>query len=566
MFAFDTLNNEVKINLNPIYQAINGLSEDKLDKTEYDVLFDGLFLDSQKKLSNYLDRSREAYFMDAYEWTKQTNEPTPLNSGYYVAKSEQNAVLNYNNNVNYVEDLNNIVNAALNEDNVYKDRIELTGNLNFSDLITLTDTDIKTIVLKNKNINNDIGISYENGKNVWFNIDGFKSITNLELNNTPGEIKIKNCDEIINNLRANNLKEVIFDNIGQISGNTIPAGGWFHNIDNLKLKNISINNDNNFNFQTIKNLIIEDATISGRRANMFSKISNAKFNNVEFYLSPVITKSAEFNNNNGITKYFNNFDFNNCSFNGTAGAYFNGINGKLNDCLFNKLHFHIMNDLTFNVDNIDNNALLTFNIHSSYNTININNHKRYHYLFSVENGDNFINFENKLNVAYDFTCGIMIDEGNNTTSSFKNNYSFMNDKYFSMLINYGNINATGSTQKKHPKIYLDINNVLKFNSPNGELKNNTFDIYFNDSFNENNFIVSDFKKFIESSPELAWQVGAINVFNLHFNQDTVFNTAFYNKFLSMFGGSKSTNTSFKNYLTKILKIYDVAGYQITNFV
>lgn len=51
MFAFDSLNNEVKINLNPIYQSLNALNEDKLDKTEYNALFDGLFLESQK---NYL--------------------------------------------------------------------------------------------------------------------------------------------------------------------------------------------------------------------------------------------------------------------------------------------------------------------------------------------------------------------------------------------------------------------------------------------------------------------------------------------------------------------------------
>lgn len=321
MFAFNDSNNEGKINLNPIYQSIGALNEDKLDKTEYAGLFDGLLLDTQKKLSNYLDRTREQYFMDAYNWTKSTDEFTPFNSGYFVAKSEQNegaelfTTLNYNYNVNYIEAFNVIVNAALNDSNTYKNRIELTGNLNFSESLLFDNEAIKTIVLKNKNINNTFDGMFVNPYNRLINIDGF-NVANLNIAATPGFIKIKNCDVLVN-LNCESVNNIIIENIGVISDD-----GFFKDIENLKLNDVSFTINNNFYFSNIKNLVINNATIEGSRANMFSKISNAIFNNVNFYLETLNSRSAAFNNSIVENlKFLNSFNFINCSFNDGSGVF-----------------------------------------------------------------------------------------------------------------------------------------------------------------------------------------------------------------------------------------------------
>lgn len=562
MFAFDSLNNEVKINLNPIYQSLSALNEDKLDKTEYNNLFDGLFLESQKKLSNYMDKSREDYFMDEFVWLNSSlTETTPLNSAYYAAKTDLTGgaelftSLNYNFNANYEDvDFTNIISEALIDSNIYKNRIELTGNLNFSDMITLTNSDIKTFILKNKNIANDFGIYFENNNNKFINIDGFKSITSLEFKNTPGEIKIKNCDSIINKIN-------------------------FSNVNSVDLKNIliNVNETENLIFQNITNLKLEDATINATitEFEFVNSVKNATFDNVSFSLN--IPTTIEYNrqifNNapNAITsKKLNNFYFKDCYLNIDGKAFFAGINGTFDGCSFKNLKLGHANNLNFVMDSTLQSPI-EFSFSNSLNTVNITNIYTYDYIFTVMNNKNLINFKNEC-IGSNKKYNITIDEGTNTIThsptSF-NVYNFENinsDSKFTMNIIYGNnSNSTNKTYYRHPKIYLDINNVIKIDSPNNNLKYNTFDIYFKDSFNESNLIVSDIKHYFETTPILDWSPEDINTFNLHFYKDTLFNSVFYNKFLNLFGGNSSTKQSFTLLMSLCLNFYDAAGHQITSF-
>lgn len=290
-------------------------------------------------------------------------------------------------------------------------------------------------------------------------MDGYNIINPLKIHNMPGEINVKNLSYVYG-LTCSNLKCVNFENIYNMSLNTT---GGFSSIEDLKIKNISLDNNNRFNFSSIKNLIIEDATIEGRRDKMFSRISNAIFNNVKFSLYSMNTQFVIFNNTTaGFDKIFNNFEFNNCSF-VSDGAYFGGINGKFNNCSFKKLYFQKVNDLTFNMDNMDSlgpGNYITFHMLSSFNNINIINNKKFHYVFSANAGENVINFENKLAVDNNSTYNILIDERIIETAN--NIYKFINDKYYKMLIAYGNTEATGSTNNRHPTIYL-ANKIIVLN-------------------------------------------------------------------------------------------------------
>lgn len=582
MFAFDTLNNEVKINLNPIYQSINGLSEDKLDKTEYDVLFDGLFLDSQKKLSNYLDRSREAYFMDAYEWTKQTYAPTPLNSGYYAAKSELNTVLNYNNNVNYVENFADIISFALRSTNIYQNRIELTGNLNFSKSLLLTNTDIKTIVLKNKNVNNTFAgvfskLTYSKNS-LYIDIEGFDKITNLQITNNGGEFKIKNCNEIINSISFSNNNDVGFKNIGILNLSEKTNSGKFIKINNLKFKNMIINVNENLGFQSITNLDIQNATISGfvNSVNMFSSIENANFDRVSFNLkypsSLPISNYDLFHNNSANIMYarsLNNFMFKNCCFTDLdTNTFFGGLNGTCKGCVFNRMNFRNANSLNIIVNYMYpySPSSITFSFYREYNTINIINSYSYVSIISANSKDNIINVKNE-NMAVNINLSISINEGpfDKSYTLSKNIYNFENNNdRLTMNIYYGN--STSAIQGRNPEIHLGKNhNVLNFKSANN-LHCNVFDIYFNDVFNETNLNVDEFKNELATATD-SWNTQKFNLFNLHFDKDSVFDSAFYNRFLILFGGDMSTNDSFKNsFFTDWVKFYGRDEKQITNFV
>lgn len=494
--------------------------------------------------------------MDEFVWLNSSlTETTPLNSAYYAAKTDLTGgaelftSLNYNFNANYETiDFTNIISEALIDSNIYKNRVELTGNLNFSDLITLTNTDIKTLILKNKNIANDFGISFENNNNRFINIDGYKSITNLEFKNTPGEIKIKNCDSIINKLN-------------------------FSNVNSVDLKNILINVNQDIHFNTINNLNIKNATIIATTNNnqyvrMFDLIGNGNFDNVSFRINAANTPCNLFNHvTNSTTRYYNNINFNKCCFSdNNTDIYFNGINANCKNCTFIKMIFNNINSFNITCDKMQgySQKTFTFYLSNSYNTINITNSATYNYVLSSPNISNRINFKNE----YYGIGNVSINEFpfNTPSATMKNTYYFENDKTnLDLNIYYGNTTAT--LQGRNPEIHLGKNhNKLIINNIKN-LHYNIFDIYFEDVFNETNLEVSEFRDKLTTTPTTAtnmWNVGNFNLFNLHFMKDSKFDSAFSDRILSLFGGDMSTYIK-NSFFTDWVKFYDAAGHQITSF-
>lgn len=346
-----------------------------------------------------------------------------------------------------------------------------------------------------------------------------------------GDVRIENCDSLLNSLACGNLQNANFENISVINLSS-NANGFFQYINNLNLKNISISINDNLYFENIKNLTVENATIDGKniRTYMFNRITFGDFNNVEFILSSHTVKNKPIFNNvsNNYNKYFNKFNFKNCYFNMPAErVYIDGINGNFDNCIVEKINFGKLNDADFNVGivgvPIQDQAPLQFNINQQLNNINITHYAWHNFAFSVSGSSNVVKFENRN--AYDVSYDIVIDEGRAQNNELYNTYKFINDKgLLTMYINYGYRSGGASISYKNPEFHLGkYNNVIKFNCPNAELKFNTFDIYFNDVFRFTNFDVEDLKNLIQLFPSYdssLWsEMSFVNSFNLHFNNN-----------------------------------------------
>lgn len=635
MIALDSLNSGggSGVNLAPIYQELNFLNDNlatvkndvsalniDLGTIKNDISNLNIDVDSIKtQITNLNDEVNDLNAHDVFlfgpddSWTTLSTYSGFLPDIYNIITQggggELNTELNYNFNANYdAVELADIEAKAISYNNIYKNRIELIGNLNFAELFALNNTKINTCILKNKNFDNSFGGLFVNSKNKLLNIDGFKRITNLIIADTPGDIKIENCEEILFILQCDRLKDVKFENIGVIN-----AGGSvarFNEIDNLNLKNVSVHINNDLYFENVKKLVMENATIDGQNTKtfMFHDVQFGDFNNVEFNFSLMTVKAKPIfkNNINYYNKNFNNFNFKNCYFNlPHERMYFEGMNGTFDNCRFGNINFGALNDVVFNMGITgewqESQQPYRFNVQNSFNNININHSGWYDFMLSITSQKNTINFKNynNDNVPYN----ILIDEGNGGHELF-NEYKFENDKpLLTMNIIYGNA-AGNNVFYKNPKINLGKNNILTFN--NG-LSYNTFDIYFNDIFKSQNFKVDVFREKVESFSTFDSSFN-INSFNLHFNKNNyettteigtitaktempiyihIFTTTtdrsygpqsthtvyteyyqmdlhFYHLFAELLGGTNATNNEF---LSKVfntcLRLYNGDGHQLT---
>lgn len=561
MFAFDNLNNnEQNINLNPIYQHLNSLDGDviRIDGDVNSIINDLMVIDGHinsiegdiSSINNHLvevdsdisniktDITNIEYTVNkltkddmwlfgpgARFWTQ--NVPTDSLNGFLYALYTNNGYglvtsLNYNYRADYdTVAFDSVVNVALNNDNKFKNKIELTGNLKFSN-IDFTNNDIRTIILKNKCNNIFNSCAFKNlTANKLICVDGYSSIYDLSLSNIKGDIKIKNINDL-HNISCVSLKNVTLKNIDKISMYNKTLS--FTEINNLYINNVLIDIHNDFYFSGITNLIVDNATFSGKNTNnhMFGSIKKACFNNVNFNLLPLETTNVDiFHNQSGS---FNDFNFDNCTFSLEHDAYFAGIHGLINNCKFDILNFKTHNNISLNVGGFGGISNKLFYLVAS-NSININDFYGYDYVFNVNGNDNVINYEHEEGAV---NVSLTIDE---IKTGIDNVYSFKNNNSVKVDIIYGNTTGTASTKNNNPTIYLDkyCNLKISHSDPYLKMSHNTFDIYFNDSFNCDNksqFNVNYFAKgngweFMLESSDLT-KID-FNTFNLHFNNNNYVN-------------------------------------------